>query len=269
MTDAAVGFQCPSCVAEGRKSTRSGRTPYGGLRPTRGGLVSQVLIAINVAVWLLIVATGWGTSVWVDRLGLRPKGLCVAAGRGFDVTHGRCTASHGAWLPGVSDGAWWQPLTTIFTHQQLMHIAFNMLALWILGPQLELMLGRLRYAGLFLLSGLVGSAVVYVFSPEYTLSVGASGAIFGLMGALLVLTLKVHGDVGWLLGWIGISVAYTIFGANISWQAHLGGFLGGCLLALVIAYAPRPRRNVWQAAGFTLVALLVVVTMAARTAALT
>jgi membrane associated rhomboid family serine protease len=270
MNDAAVGFQCPSCVAEGRKSTRSGRTPYGGLRPTRNGLVSQVLIAINVGVWLLIVATGWSTSVWVDRLGLRPKGLCVAGNQPLPgASEHACTTSHLLWLPGVSDGAWWQPLTTVFTHEQLMHIGFNMLALWILGPQLELMLGRLRYVGLYLLSGLLGSAVVYAFSPAYTLSVGASGAIFGLMGALLVLTLKVHGDVGWLLGWIGISVAYTLFGVNISWQAHLGGFLGGCLLALVIAYAPRPRRNAWQAAGFTLVALLVVVTMAARTAALT
>ncbi len=270
MRDASVGFQCPTCVDEGRKETRAVRTPYGGLRPGRQGVVSMTLIAINAAIWVLILATGGAGSSWVDRLALRPKGLCVVQGGGFDVSHAACTANGGTWLPGVSDGATWQLVTSMFTQVELLHIGFNMVALWVLGPQLELMLGRLRYAGLYLLSGLVGSAVVYWLSGEYTPTLGASGAIFGLMGALLVMAYKVRADMNQLLIWIGLNVALTFFGrSTISWQGHLGGFVGGVLLAIVLAYAPRQRRTAWQGAGFALVSVLVVVAVVTRTAVLT
>jgi membrane associated rhomboid family serine protease len=269
MNDAAVGFQCPSCVAEGRKATRSGRTPYGGLRPTSHGAVSQVLIAVNAAVWLVILATGAATSVWVDRLALRPAGLCQGPRGGyFDVSQTLCNSQGGTWLPGVSDGAWWQLVTSMFTQVAVVHIAFNMLALWILGPQLELLLGRVRYLGLYLLAGLVGSVSVYWLSPEFTPTLGASGAVFGLMGALLVFALKVRADVSQLLMWIGLNIALTFFGANISWQGHLGGFFGGIVLALVIAYAPRAHRTAWQAGGFAAVFVLVVLAVVTRTAVL-
>jgi hypothetical protein len=72
MRDAAVGFQCPDCVAQGNKDSRQARTPYGGLRASRQGVVSLTLIAINAAVWALIVVTGWANSLWVYRLALIP-----------------------------------------------------------------------------------------------------------------------------------------------------------------------------------------------------
>jgi len=270
MRDAAVGFQCPTCVTEGRKETRAARTPYGGLRPARQGVVSMTLIGINAVIWVLILATGGANSQWVDKLALRPKGLCVLQGGGFDVSQAACSANGGTWLPGVSDGATWQLVTSMFTQVELLHIGFNMLALWVLGPQLELMLGRLRYAGLYLLSGLVGSAVVYWLSGEYTPTLGASGAIFGLMGALLVMAYKVRADVNQLLIWIGLNVALTFFGrSTISWQGHLGGFVGGVVLATILAYAPRQRRTAWQGAGFAVVSVLVVVAVVTRTAVLT
>jgi membrane associated rhomboid family serine protease len=269
MRDAAVGFHCPTCVAEGSKETRAARTPYGGLRSGRQGVVSMTIIGINVAIWVLILATGATRSRWVDWLALRPKGLCSLRGGGFDVTQAVCSANGGTWLPGVSDGATWQLVTSMFTQVELLHIGFNMVALWVLGPQLELMLGRLRYAGLYLLSGLVGSAVVYWLSGEYTPTLGASGAVFGLMGALLVLAYKVRADMNQLLVWIGINVAFTFFGrSTISWQGHLGGFLGGVVLAVILAYAPRQRRTTWQAVGFAVVSVLVVVAVVTRTAVL-
>jgi len=268
MNDAAVGFQCPSCVAEGWKATRTGRTPYGGIRPTRHGLVSQVLIAINLGVWVLILATGGAASVWVDRLALRPVGLCEKGQAGFDVSRAVCTINGGTWLPGVSDGAWWQLVTSMFTQVAVLHIGFNMLALWILGPQLELVLGRVRYLALYLLAGLVGSAAVYWLSGEFTPTLGASGAIFGLMGALLVLALKVRADVSQLMMWIGLNIAFTFFGTGVSWQGHLGGFFGGILLAVILAYAPHRRRTEWQAGGFAVVFALVVVAVVTRTAVL-
>ncbi|MGC4109807.1 MAG: rhomboid family intramembrane serine protease [Nocardioides sp.] len=269
MRDAAVGFHCPDCIAEGRRTTRQARTPVGGLRPGSFGAVSKVLIGINAAVWFLILATGAESSVWVDRLSLRPKGVCVVRDGGIDVPQSFCSSMGGTWLPGVSDGAWWQPLTSMFAHVEVLHIGFNMLALWILGPQLEVILGRLRFTALYLLSGLVGSAGVYLLSPDYTPSLGASGAIFGLMAALLVFALKAGADVSQLLIWIGLNAALTFFGANISWQAHVGGFLGGLALAGVLAYSPRKNRAQWQAAGFACVAVLVIVAFALRTVALT
>jgi membrane associated rhomboid family serine protease len=272
MRDAAVGFQCPSCITQGKKETRSGRTPYSGLRPSRQGLVSQVLIAINLVVWLVILGTGGATSRWVDRLSLIPNGQCSAGRGGYypAITDAAiCRAGvGGTWLDGVATGAPWQLVTSMFTHVEVFHIGFNMLALWILGPQLEMVLGRVRYLGVYLLSGLIGSVAVYWLAGESTATLGASGAIFGLMGALLVLAYKVKADVSQLLTWIGLNAALTFFGNGISWQGHVGGFVGGLVLAAILVYAPRERRTAWQAAGFGAVGLLVVLALLVRTAAL-
>jgi len=275
MRDASVGFHCPDCVAQGHQDTRQARTAYGGLRSGSVGLVSKILIAINAAVWFLILATGWHNSPWFFRLALIPRGICVASDHpgnyypSVDSASFCATTPDGSWV-GVAAGDWWQPLTSMFTHVEIIHIGFNMLALWILGPQLEAVLGRLRFTLLYLLSGLVGSAVVYWFSAETTPTLGASGAIFGLMGALLVVALKVGSDVNQLLVWIGINFALTFFaGANISWQGHLGGFVGGIVLGAVLVYSPRERRTAWQAAGFAGVAILVALAFAFRTATLT
>ena len=138
----------------------------------------------------------------------------------------------------------------MFAHVEILHIGFNMLALWVLGPQLEMVLGRLRFAALYLLSGLVGSATIYLLAPGDSTSLGASGAIFGLMAALLVVALKAHADISQLMIWIGINAALTFFSSGISWQAHVGGFVGGLVLACILVYAPRENRNAWQAAGF-------------------
>ena len=278
MRDASVGFQCPECVAEGRRTTRQARTPYGGLRPGSFGLVSKILIGINVAVWVLIVATGSSASRWVTRLALIPKGQC---GDG----QGRWLPSIGSqtqcqvvnqvqnagvhWYDGVATGAPWQLVTSLFTHIEPLHIGFNMLALWVLGPQLEAVLGRLRFTALYLLSGLVGSAAVLLLSDQSTPTLGASGAIFGLMAALLVIALKAKADVSQLMIWIGINAALTFFASGISWQGHVGGFLGGLALAAVLVYSPRKNRGTWQIAGFAGVAALVLLVCVVRATALT
>jgi membrane associated rhomboid family serine protease len=273
MTDAAVGFHCPDCVAEARRTTRQARTAYGGLRPGSDGLVSKTLIGINAAVWVLIMASGGNNSALVFRLSLIPRGLCVASDHPGNfypqVSSGQVcsTAPDGRWV-GFVAGDWWQPLTSMFAHVEVLHIGFNMLALWFLGPQLEMILGRVRFLGLYLLSGFVGSAAVFLLAPADSSSLGASGAIFGLMGALLVFAYKARADVSQLLVWIGINAALTFFAAGISWQAHVGGFVGGLVLAGVLAYSPRQNRATWQLAGFAGVAILVVLTFVLRTAAL-
>jgi membrane associated rhomboid family serine protease len=275
MRDAAVGFQCPTCVAEGRKTTRSGRTAFGGLRPTNAGLTSFVLIGINAVVWLTIVVSGAAASRLYNWLALVPEGRCVPAGnldRYYPTVHSEaiCAAQPGTeWVPGVSDGAYWQLLTSAFTHVEIWHIGFNMLALYVLGPQLELVIGRARFLALYLLSAFAGSALVYWAAPVSQSTVGASGAIFGLMGALLVVALKVRANAQEILMWIGINFVLTLVVSNISWQGHLGGFVGGLLIAAVLVYAPRgPRRTTFQVSGLTVIAALTAVAIIARTAAL-
>ncbi|HLN77645.1 MAG TPA: rhomboid family intramembrane serine protease [Nocardioidaceae bacterium] len=259
MNQAAVGFQCPSCVQEGRRTTRQAKTAYGGKPSANPALTSQILIAVNVAVWLLITVTGGRASIWVDRFALRPNGGPTADRFGQIVV-----------LPsGVNDGAYWQVFTSMFTHIDLLHIGFNMLALWFLGPQLEAVVGRTRFLAIYLLSGLMGSAFVYWLSPEYSPTVGASGAIFGLMGALLVIAFKLRADYSQILLWLGLNAMITIFGRGISWQGHLGGLIGGMLIAIVIAYSPRPNRAVWQSAGLALIGILALGAMVMRTLVLT
>jgi membrane associated rhomboid family serine protease len=267
MRPAAVGFQCPECVKEGAKATRAGRTAYGGLRPTDASLTSMVLIALNAAVWIAVLATGGNGSELLDYLVLRPESFCVVGGQGFDVTHAACDANGGTWLPGVSDGAYWELVTSMFSHVQLWHIGFNMLALYALGPQLEMVVGRSRFLALYFLSGLAGSALVYWGDRG---ALGASGAIFGLMGALLILALKVRGDVRGILTWIGINFLITfVFVSRISWEGHLGGFIGGTAVGAVLVYAPRgPRRTAIQVAGMAVIGVLIAVAILVRTLSL-
>ena len=255
MQPASVGFQCPSCVQEGSRTTRSGRTAYGGRRSDNPALTSQVLVAVNVAVWLLIVVTGWRASPLIDRLALLPQSA-------FDPRTGQV-------ITGVNDGAPWLLLTSMFAHVDLWHIGFNMLALYALGPGLEAAIGRTRFLLLYFVSGLAASATVMWLSAPTSQTLGASGAIFGLMGALIVVAVKVRGDVRSILTWVGINFLVTVvFASFISWQGHLGGFLTGLLVGGVIVYAPRQRRTLWQAVGMGTVSVLVAVAVLARIAAL-
>lgn len=267
MVDAAVGFQCPECIAEGSRSTRAGRSAYGGKRSGNPQATSVAIIAVNVAVWLAVVATGGAASRLVDYLALRPNGLCLIAGEGgFETTLAECDQGAGLFLPGVIDGAWWQLLTSAFTHVEIWHVGFNLLALWVLGPQLEMAVGRVRFLAIYLGSALTGSALVYWASAEYGATLGASGAIFGLLGALLVLAVKVRGNVQGILVWVAINALITVVGRGfISWQGHLGGFLGGLLLTLAIVYAPRGRRSLWQSVGVGTVLVVTLLALGART----
>ena len=258
MRDAAVGFQCPDCVRAGAKQTRQARTPYGGT--LRGGppVVTLTLIGLNLLVFLLLLATGGRQSRLLGAFGLMPTGGTFVGPGGVPY-----------YAEGVADGAVWQLATAMFVHLQVWHIFFNLMALYLLGPQLEQLLGRTRFALLFLLSGLVGSVTVYWLAEPSSMTIGASGAIFGLMGALLVVALKVGGDTRGLLTLIGINAVITVLGAQyISWQGHLGGLVGGALLGAALVYAPRRGRTAWQLLWIAVVVVALVVLTLVRTAVL-
>ena len=267
MTQAAVGYQCPQCVNEGRRATRQNRAVYGGERSRNPATTSIVIIALNVVVWVAILVTGGDGSPLTDWLSLRPLSFCLT-----DPTQGwsgmgaqECAIRGGTWIPGVSGGAYWQVLTAAFTHVDVMHIGFNMLALWFLGPQMERAVGRARFLAIYLLSALTSAAAIMWLADPGSSTLGASGAIFGLMGALLVLVWKMHGDFRTVLIWLGLNVAFTFFGgASISWQGHLGGLLGGALVGAIIVFAPRVNRERIQWLGFAAVAVVCVIAIVAR-----
>lgn len=253
MRSAAVGFQCPDCVREGARSTRQGRTPYGGKRVEDPRTTTFVLIGLNAFVWVLILATGGGTSTLVDLFALLPDSARRPLPDGtFEVVR------------GVSGGAWWQLVSSMFTHVQPLHIGFNMLALYFLGPILESVLGRARFLAVYLVSGLAGSATVMLLSNPHGQTLGASGAIFGLMGALAVVALKVRGQVQTVLMWIGLNLVFTFTVSGISWQGHLGGLVGGVVLGAAMVYAPRSVRPQVQWGTTTLVLVASLAAIAAR-----
>ncbi|WP_207793398.1 rhomboid family intramembrane serine protease [Nocardioides acrostichi] len=268
MRDASVGFQCPSCVAEGQKSTRSGLTRFGGRRSNDPRSTTLALIGLNVAVWVAVLVTGGSGSRLVDWLGLHVQGVCMAGG-GQYYPHidsaAVCGAAQGDWLPGAENGALWQLVTSGFLHVSPLHIGFNMLALYFIGPQLEQMLGRARFLALYLISLVCGSAVVVWAASDLQTTLGASGAIYGLFAALFVVARRIHADMRQLFALLAVNVVFTFTGANISWQGHLGGFIGGLLLTSVFVYAKGgPRRALLHALGSAAVLLLALGAIALR-----
>jgi len=274
MHPADVGYRCSECASHSTRRSRT--TPTGWQRrPIKLPRWSATLaiIVANVVVWVAILVTGGQSSKLTEWLSLTPFGTCYQAGGGFytpGATAQLCAALPGFyWAPGVATGAYWQVLTSAFAHVDFFHIAFNMLALFFIGTQVERGIGRSLYLGVFTVSALTSAASVLLLTTADTLTLGASGAIFGLMGTLLVIVWKNHGDVRSVLIWLGINVAYTFLGgSSISWQGHLGGLLGGILAGLVIVYAPRINRQRWQWLGFAAIALLAIILIAARVAVL-
>src|ERR1019366_3439853 len=215
---AAVGIQCVDCVREGQKSMRMPRTQFGakvtsGERP----VVTLAIIAICVVVWLLQEVSPQVTNAF------------------------QFSPYLGATQP-------WRFLTAAFAHApgQVLHILFNMYALWVVGPYLEPMLGRVRFAALYLVSAFGGSVGYLILAePPVTVSgltnnswvtpmVGASGAVFGLFGALIVLNRHLGRSSGAIYGVLAINAVLGFVVPGIAWQAHLGGLLTGVGLAAVI-----------------------------------
>ncbi|MEU8259803.1 rhomboid family intramembrane serine protease [Micromonospora sp. NPDC048999] len=260
MREASVGHQCPECVNEGRRSVRPARTAFGGGVAGREGYVTKTLIALNVLVMLLSLASApnAGAVLFKGSTPLTDWGSVIGLARFADGTIG-----------GVADGQWYRLVTAMFLHYGVVHLLLNMWGLWVLGRALEAVLGPLRFLALYLIAGLGGNVAVYLFSAPNQPSAGASTAIFGLFAAIFVIMRRLGRDTSAIVPILVINLIFTFTVPNISVAGHLGGLVTGALIALVLAYAPRLRRNLFQAAGgaILLVALLGLVLV--RTAMLT
>jgi len=212
MTQAPVGQRCPehSGRPQGVSRVTSGvrRAGYEGV----GGLVTRGLIGINVGVYVLELVTG-GT---INGTGSRIYEKGVLFG------------------PWVGQGDWWRLLTSAFLHYGPLHLALNMYFLYLVGTPVEQYLGRARFLLLYLVSGLSGAAGALVFNPT-SATVGASGAIFGILGGAVVLERqRAYVLGGSALGLIVINLVFSFVLPNISIGGHIGGLVGGalCMLAL-------------------------------------
>ncbi|MFB9164084.1 MULTISPECIES: rhomboid family intramembrane serine protease [Arthrobacter] len=164
-----------------------------------------------------------------------------------------------AYAPFLTESEPWRMVTSAFLHStNIMHIAFNMYALWILGNALEPAFGRVRFLAIYLVSAFAGSVGVLLLSPIDTVVVGASGAVFGLFGALFVVQKKRGGDLRQIVVLLAINAAIGFFIPNIAWQAHLGGLIAGALCTVAVAYAPAKKRNLIQWGGIAAVVLILV-----------
>ena len=231
MVPASVGFQCPDDVAEGRRATPTARTAFGGVwRAGSDAVATKALVAVTVVVSL--------AAELVPRLdGL----LWISAAQ-------------------LYLGEWWRLLTPALVHGGLLHLAFNAYALWVTGPPLEAALGRSRLVALYVVSVLAGSAAFVALAPPFTPAVGASGGIFGLFGAFFVLSLRLKQDVRPILVLLVLNFALGLVVSRVAWQAHLGGLVGGALVAAVMVHAPRRHRALVQWTGTALVALAALAT---------
>lgn len=222
-TQAPVGVHCPECTREARQSAPRTKpaivTAIGRARRGDGPIVTYSIIGVTAVVYVLQLITG-----------------------------GAVTEALLYWPP-LTEYQPWRMITTMFVHSgsSFLHILFNMYSLWIFGRILEHMIGRGRFIALYFLSGIAGSVAVLLIAPA-TAVVGASGAIFGLLGAFLVINRGLGGNSIQLVIVIGINLVIGFVVPGIAWQAHLGGLVVGAIVAFILMRTRRcdqQRRQLW------------------------
>jgi len=246
LREASVGYQCVDCVKEGSKSVPVARTASGAKASRgRGLVVVPALIVANVAAF---AATAVQAGSIVDNVN-------------------STLFQDGALLPAyVSAGEWWRLLTSGFLHFGNyggfgpVHLLFNMFALWVLGRDLELALGRGRFLTIYLLSLLGGSTAVMLFGAVDGIVAGASGAVYGLFGGIAVVVFKAKLNPAPVLTLLGINIFLSITLPGISLLGHVGGLVAGALGTAAMVYPPPARRaQVQLGACLALLVLMLVV----------
>jgi membrane associated rhomboid family serine protease len=242
-TQAAVGVHCPECVREARESAPRTRPAAvtrmrASLRGSSGvPVVTYTLIGINVLLWVLQLVTGGLIYQWFAYLA----------------------------SPDATAAEPWRMLTSAFLHSMSspLHILFNMFSLYVFGPIIEHAVGRARFLALYLLAAFGGSVAVLLINPGVVV-VGASGAIFGLLGAFFVIQRRLGGNSTQLVIVIGLNLVIGFVIPNVAWEAHVGGLaVGAGVAALYMATRRRQQKSVQIAAVAGVAVALIAVTIAA------
>jgi membrane associated rhomboid family serine protease len=254
MRPAAVGYQCPECLHEaGTGMPRRRRSiTVGGT-----GRITRILIAINVAIFILEIARAGGAAL-------------------FNGPSSRQLYDMGALFPpAIATGQYWRLISAMFLHLNIIHIGFNMWALYILGGPVEAWYGEWRFVAIYFISGFLGSVASFAFGPIGELGVGASGAIFGLLGAWAIYNFRRRDNP---MAYANLRVAFTLILINlfisfywqgIDWRAHVGGLLAGIAAGyLAEGFGPRQSRLAVTVIGLTALVLFGVVITLGRAAAI-
>jgi membrane associated rhomboid family serine protease len=230
-TIAPVGVHCPECVREARGSAASSVRPVGrrfanAVRPgSNRPVVTFTIIGLNVIVFILELLSG--NSIMGNGTGAVAKLL--------------------AYYPGDIVVYPWTIITNAFVHANLIHIGLNMYSLFVLGVPLERYLGRVRFIALYLI-GTIGADVAVDFLSRYSV-IGASGAIFALLGALILFSRRLGFNPTWLIVIGVVNLGYGFVATGISWQDHLGGLAAGLLVGALLLYTRTRKRQPLQLAG--------------------
>jgi membrane associated rhomboid family serine protease len=258
MRPASVGFQCPDEASAPKVRTLPDATTLPGLM--RLAPVTMTLIAINVVVFLLLVATGASFT-----------------GSGESLTHFRFEQydlnafyNGHTMVKGIAGGAYWRIFTAMFVHYGIVHIGLNMLSLYFIGVGLERRIGSLRFAAIYFVAGIGGGVATYLLSGVNVNSAGASGAIFGLLGAYAVVARRARtGELGSIGGLIVFNLVFSFAVPGISITDHIGGLVTGGVLAAILyggkQLPGRSRTALAEVAGFVVVLGVLAAITVART----
>jgi membrane associated rhomboid family serine protease len=216
MTAAPVGYQCPDCVREARQSAPRRRVRVRFLLG-RPGSMTTLFLVLNIAMFVVEVATGASRSVWGGN-----ENQLIRLGAMFP--------------PAIAVGhQYWRLVTVMFLHAGLIHLALNMYALYLFGYLIENAFGKLRFVAIYLVAGFLASVLSFAFGPVFEVGVGASGAIFGLLGAWVAYNYRRRGSPdaesnlqgALLLIVVNLILSFSIPG--IDWRAHVGGLASGLI----------------------------------------
>ena len=271
MIPAPVGHQCPECVAQARREYRRGpgrQIAAANLRSTPVTRILLIAMAIGY-LWELVIAGGPGSLFQgPSPLDLIAAGALAPVGvdpqTGFDFTE------------GVVGGQWWRLLSSMFLHAGLIHLGLNSYVLWIFGIEIERQIGRLSTLAVFLVTGVFAGATSYAFADGFAIAVGASGAIFGLVGAFIAYNYLRRQHVmaqARLRGALTMLVINLVIGFSIpaiDWRAHLGGLVAGLVAGFAVDPSrPAALRRTFAVAGLAALLLAAVALVAFRTAQIT
>jgi membrane associated rhomboid family serine protease len=248
LREAAVGQQCEECVRGASRTSRPVRTIFGG-RPSRNAVVTWTLMGLNILLYLVelvrpSIAQDWAMLGYASSTGNPP-------------------------LQGVAAGQWYRLISSAFLPGTgslgILDIAFNLWALYIVGPGLEQVLGRVRFLAVYLLSAVGASVLFYYLAPQNQPALGASGAIFGLFGAWFVVSRRLHLDSRGIVMLIAINLALSfVYRSAIAWQAHVGGLITGAVITAAFVYAPRKSQAAVQLVATVAVVVILAVAVVIR-----
>ena len=207
MRSASIGYQCPSCASDSTPVIKGiNRNRF--IPNQKNTQVTKFLSILLIVIFLFQELTGT----------LLVKSFALFA-------------------PLVTSGEWWRLITAGFLHGSIIHLLFNVYILWVLGSQLENIVGKAKFILIYFGSLLGGSLASYLFSPFGSYSIGASGAIFGLMGAMLIVGRKRNLDISQITTLVVINVVIGFVLSGIDWRAHLGGLAAGAFITWVLINA--------------------------------